>query len=68
MTKPDYLLDEHLYYLDDLRESGETNMWGSPAFLRDEYPDLTKQQSFAIVQYWMNTFSDRHKAENKINT
>ena len=29
ITKPDGITDSHLEYLDALRESGVTNMWGA---------------------------------------
>jgi len=31
--RPDFITDEHLKYLDDLRESGDTNMWGQDLIL-----------------------------------
>jgi len=61
--RPDGLLDEHLTYLDDLRESGETNMFGARPYLMDEFPSLTKQQASNICGYWMKTFGERHPRE-----
>ena len=58
--KPDGLLDEHLTYLDDLRETGVTNMFGAGPYLRDVFPTLSKEQASKIVGYWMRTFSERH--------
>lgn len=59
-VKPPALQDDHLEYLDDLRESGITNMWGASAFLHREFCDLSKQESKDILIYWMDTFSERH--------
>lgn len=49
------MLSEHKEYLDDLRESGETNMFGASPYLQDEF-GLTKQEARAILSEWMRTF------------
>lgn len=54
--KPDFCTDEHLDFLDDLRESGETNMFGAAPYLREEFDDLTKDEARKITVYWMQTF------------
>ncbi len=53
--RPEFATDEHLSYLDDLRDSGITNMFGAPAYLESEF-DLTQEQSIAITGYWMDSF------------
>lgn len=57
--RPDYVTDEHLEYLDDLRESGVTNMFGAGRYLEDEF-DIERKTASGILSYWMKTFSDRH--------
>lgn len=54
--KPDCCTDEHLTFLDDLRESGETNMFGAAPYLLDYFCDLTKDEARKITVYWMKTF------------
>jgi hypothetical protein len=56
------LVDEVLEYLDDLRDSGITNMFGAPAYVQKEFKmaGVTEQQSFDLTTFWMNTFSERH--------
>ena len=61
IEKPDNLTEDHLIYLDELRESGETNMFGARPFLLAAFPDLNKNEAGKIVSYWMKTFSNRHK-------
>ena len=61
--KPEYLEDVHLVYLDNLRASGATNMFGAAPYLKDAF-DLTKEQSRKILGYWMETFSERKKENN----
>jgi hypothetical protein len=53
---PDSVKEEYLDYLDELRESGDTNMYGAGPFLMEEFPDLSKAEARAIVSYWMQTF------------
>ena len=60
VEKPKYVTEEHLDYLDQLRESGVTNMFGAVPFILVEFPDLSEKQGKQILIYWMQTFSDRH--------
>ena len=53
--------DQIFEYLDELRESGVTNMFGAPQYLIDEF-DLDKIDAREYVQKWMNTFEERHPA------
>lgn len=64
ITRPEFCTDEHLTYLDHLRESGVTNMFGAASFLEETFDDLAGDQpSFhssrkakAVLAYWMSTF------------
>lgn len=58
--RPDVLAEEHLEYLDELLASGETNMFGVMPYLIEEYPELSKSDAQAIIDYWRETFSARH--------
>lgn len=48
-------------YLDELRESGVTNMYGAIPYIQQEFPELTISQSSSLLVGWMKTFSERHK-------
>lgn len=63
MTKerPTVVKDEHLTYLDDLRESGVTNMFGAAAYLTREF-GLDRHDAKDVLMYWMASFSERHPA------
>ncbi len=50
---------EMFEYLDDLRESGITNMYGAPAYLEREF-DLNREESVAVWKKWADTFCERH--------
>lgn len=49
---------EHLEFLDDLRESGETNMFGAGPYVQKEF-GVDRGEARDIVLYWMETFSER---------
>ena len=40
-------------FLNELRESGKTNMFGARPYLVDEF-DLSKKQSSELLALWMN--------------
>ena len=49
-----------LEYLDDLRESRVTNMFGATPYLQEMFPELSKKEAKKVLVYWMKTFSERH--------
>lgn len=51
--------EEQLLFLDALRESGETNMFGAGPYLMQEF-FLTRDESHAVLGYWRKTFANRH--------
>ena len=55
------LLDTYLIYLDALRESGVTNMWGAVPYLQDEFPELSEKQARKVHAHWMQTVSERQQ-------
>lgn len=58
--RPPFVTDEHLEYLDELRESGEINMFGARPYLLLAFPDLSENEAAKVLTYWMYTFSERH--------
>lgn len=57
---PEIVTEEMLIYLDTLRESGATNMYGAYPHLQEEF-GLSRKDSGVVLLYWMEIFSDRHK-------
>ena len=53
-----------LTYLDRLRESGRTNMFGAGVYLEDNF-NLTKRDARNVLIYWMETFSDEAVEERR---
>jgi hypothetical protein len=56
VAKPTCVKKEHLIFLDALRDSGKTNMFGARPYLMQRYPKLSKNQASEVLQYWMDTF------------
>lgn len=49
----------YLDFLDMVRETGKINMMGSAPWLAEKF-NLSHKESLRILQYWMNTYSQRH--------
>jgi hypothetical protein len=47
-------------YLDDLRDSGVTNMFGSPAYVERDFK-VTRKESHQLVSEWMEMKSKEAK-------
>ena len=62
--RPEIVTDDMLEYLDFLRESGVTNMYGAGVYLEAEY-DMSRQDARTVLSYWMHTFGERHAVEEE---
>lgn len=60
--RPAGMTEEHLSYLDELRASGITNMFGARPYLQERFR-LARPTASAILSYWMATFHIRHAGE-----
>ena len=56
-----YIKNEMLEFLDDLRESGVTNMWGASAYMESEFPELSDAEAKCVAIYWMKTFGKENR-------
>ena len=52
-------MTEYFEYLDDLRGSGVTNMFGAGIYL-ERYFGLSKPEAHKVLGEWMRTFKLRH--------
>ncbi len=59
IDKPDFIEDKHLEFLDSLRETGITNMYGAGIYLMHQF-DIERKNASKILSYWMKSFSERH--------
>lgn len=60
--RPPLVTDEHLEYLDDLRDSGTVNMFGARPYLQEAF-ELDRGMASKILSYWTETFEERGCAE-----
>ena len=59
IDRPSIVEDNHLEYLDNLRESGQTNMYGAGAYLEREFTELSMTEAKDVLMYWMESFEER---------
>jgi len=62
VERPDFVEEEHLIFLDELRGSGEVNMYGAKPYLVDEFC-LENREAGNLLTYWMGSFDERHPVE-----
>jgi hypothetical protein len=58
--RPENVTDEHLAYLDDLRDSGITNMFGARPYVENEF-GCSKREATEILSYWMKSFGNPNR-------
>lgn len=51
--------DTYLKYLDELRASGRTNMFGAAEYLQQRF-ELSRSEARDVLAHWMETFETRH--------
>ena len=56
-TRPDFVTDDHLTYLDAVRESGLTNMFYAGACVQVEF-EVDSPTARKILMYWMESFGN----------
>ena len=52
--------EEYFLFLDELRESGATNMFGGAPYLQAVFPELDQKAAKKILVKWMETFGKRY--------
>ncbi len=60
------LEDKHFKYLDQLRDSAVTNMYGARPYLMKEF-GLTRIEAQSTLRKWMNTFEERHPETTEVS-
>ena len=55
-------------YLEDLRESGEVNMFGAVPYLQRQFPELgfDGKRAGMVLQAWMDSYKDGQEAKNHV--
>jgi hypothetical protein len=57
-------LTDMFAFLDDLRESGVTNMFGARPYLIEEFPEH-RRVAASVLSAWMNTFDRSTEPEDR---
>lgn len=52
---------EYFEFLDELRVSGITNMFGATPYLMEAFDHLAYDEARTILKAWMETYAYRHK-------
>jgi len=63
IERADFIEEEHLEYLDDLQESGVTNMLCAASYVQNEFAILSKCESKEILKYWIESWTERYSDE-----
>lgn len=53
-------MEEYFLFLDELRESGITNMFGAAPYLKEAFSELSNRKAKDVLLEWMKTFATRH--------
>lgn len=53
-------MEEYFSYLEELRESGATNMFGAASYLQEHFPELRhdSHRAHEILQAWMDSYKE----------
>jgi len=57
-ARPEIVTEEHLEYLDELRDFGDTNMFGAGSYVQQAF-GVSRYEAKDIVMYWMKSFGER---------
>ncbi len=57
-------LPEYFRFLDNLRESGVTNMYGAGPYLEEEFA-VSEETARTILKQWLRSFSKDKTAEER---
>ncbi len=58
------MLSEYFRFLDNLRESGVTNMYGAGAYIKEEF-GMSVKEARTVLKLWMQSFSEDETAEER---
>ena len=59
IEREEFITDDHLDFLNVLRETGSTNMFAAVPYIKREFPNLSTEECRKVLRYWMKTFNDQ---------
>jgi hypothetical protein len=60
MVMDEQTKEEVFEFLDDLRETGVTNMYGATSYIVAAFGFINKKTAGELLAEWMTTFHERH--------
>ena len=60
----DEISNEVFLYLEELRESGVTNMFGAHRYVMEDF-EISKPLAMKLVKTWMDRYDEEKTKENK---
>lgn len=61
-TRPTTNQEKEVFqYLNELRESGETNMFGAASYIVEEFPFVEIKEARQLLSTWMKVFNKEGK-------
>ena len=61
MSEPLEANEAYFRFLDELRSSGQTNMFGAAPYLMEMWPELTREEAKSIMTLWMKTYEKGYR-------
>jgi len=61
-TRPGFVTEEHLVFLDVLQKTNIINMWGATSHIESEFPGLSHDEAKRVLTHWMRSFAIRQEA------
>lgn len=58
-------MEKYFVYLEQLRQSGETNMFGAVPYLQREFPELSfdRNKAVQVLRVWMDSVQKKEESE-----
>jgi hypothetical protein len=58
-------MEKYFAYLEQLRQSGETNMFGAVPYLQREFPELSfdRNKAVQVLRVWMDSVQKKEESE-----
>jgi len=58
--RPEIVTDDMLRFLDGIRESGITNMFGASSYIEERF-GMGHENAVEVLSYWMESFGKKNR-------
>ena len=59
MERPEFVTDQMLEFMDDIRDDGQINPLGAGKDLEIEF-SISNYEASEVIKYWMHSYRERH--------